>query len=70
MRTTMLAVLMLMPTTGAHAQGERELEFGGGFHVWNELQGPASSRCPERADWAFRIDDAQVSFEAGDDTLP
>ena len=31
MRTTILAVLMLTITTGAAAQGERELEFGGGL---------------------------------------
>ena len=35
MRTTILAVLMLVVTTGAAAQGERELEFGGGLHLWN-----------------------------------
>ena len=35
MRTTILAVLMLTITTGAAAQGERELEFGGGLHLWN-----------------------------------
>ncbi len=38
MRTTMLAVLMLTITTGAYAQGERELEFGGGIHLWNLQQ--------------------------------
>ncbi len=38
MRTTMLAVLMLTITTGAYAQGERELEFGGGLHLWNLQQ--------------------------------
>ena len=38
MRTAVLAVLMLTITTGAAAQGERELEFGGGLHVWNLQQ--------------------------------
>ena len=31
MRTTCHAVLMLVVATGANAQGERELEFGGGY---------------------------------------
>ena len=35
MRTTVLSVLMLMVTTGVYAQGARELEFGGGLHLWN-----------------------------------
>ena len=38
MRTTILAVLMLLVTMGANAQGERELEFGGGVHLWNLQQ--------------------------------
>ena len=38
MRTTVLAVLMLTITTGVGAQGERELEFGGGLHFWNLQQ--------------------------------
>ena len=36
MRTTILAVLVVMVTTGANAQGERELEFGGGLHMWTQ----------------------------------
>jgi len=38
MRATILAVLMLMVTIGVNAQGERELEFGGGLHLWNLVQ--------------------------------
>ena len=36
MRTTILAVLTLTIPTGADAQGERELEFGGGLHSAQE----------------------------------
>ncbi|MYN66842.1 MAG: hypothetical protein F4X11_17710 [Acidobacteria bacterium] len=38
MRTTILAALMLTMATAADAQGEREVEFGGGFHFWNLMQ--------------------------------